>query len=218
MNKRARVRLIVVTAAVGVIAAASYVVIRESGTSILSVEAVKAGEIDVGTRTKATGVVAAGSWDGSANPMRFEIKDDGTTGPTLSVVYGGTVPSGFGDKTVVTVTGELNDAGEFVATEMLTQCPSKYKSQKALAIDELLADGEEAVGHTVRITGTVTKGLEGGRLTVAPSAESTAQLEVIFGSQLEGLREGAMIEAAGQLDASGVFKATGISIVKQSGS
>lgn len=217
MNKRARTRLIVVTVAIAVIAVASYFVLQGSGQSLLTVKAIKAGEVDAGTRVKATGVVADGSWDGSANPMRFAIKDDGADGPTLAVVYGGTVPSGFGDKTMVTLTGALNGRGEFEATEMMTQCPSKYESQKPFAIGELLADKANATGVTVRITGTVTEGLEGGRFTVADSAASTATLDVIFGGTLDGLVEGAVIEAAGQLDRSGTFKATGVTVVKKSG-
>lgn len=217
MNKRARIRLIVVTIAIVVIAVAAYFVLQGSGQSLLSVADMDAGKVDAGTRVKVTGVVVDDSWNGSANPMRFEMKDEGTEGPMLAVVYGGTVPSGFGNRTVATVTGRLLADGTFEATELMTQCPSKYKSQKPVPVDELLADRAVIVDVTVRITGVVVGPPSGGRLTLASSAESTATLEVIYSGEPVGLADGATVEAAGQLGRDGVFKATGVTVTKQPG-
>ena len=72
--------------------------------------------------------------------MQFAIHDeDKADGPQLKVVYTGVVPSSFGNKTEAIVTGTLSKDGVFEATDMLTKCPSKYKSAKA-------DDGRPAAG------------------------------------------------------------------------
>lgn len=219
VNKRARVRLIVVAVAVAVIGVSAYFVLQGSGQQMLTVADVAAGKVDAGERVKVNGIVIGDSWAGSANPMRFEIKDADKPEPTLKVVYNGAVPSGFGDKTNATVTGEINAAGEFEAAEMMTTCPSKYESQKPFTIDELLAQKAALTNNTVRITGFVAEPLVGNRVVFAAAADgSGATLDVVLAATVEGLVKGAKIEAAGQLGSDGVFKATGVTVSASAGS
>lgn len=214
MNKRAKVRLIVVAVAIVIIGVSAYLVLGNSGQQMLTVADVAAGKVAPGERVKVNGIVVDDSWTGSANPMRFEIKDADDPEPTLVVTYGGAVPSGFGSKTNATVTGSLNAAGEFEATEMMTTCPSKYESQKPFTVDEILAQKAGLANTTVRITGYVASAPEGDRLVLgAASGGGGATLEVTYVGKVEGLVEGAKVEAAGQLGSDGVFKATGVTVV-----
>lgn len=214
MNKRARVRLIVVAVAIVIIGVSAYLVLGNSGQQMLTVSDVAAGKVAAGERVKVNGIVVDDSWAGSANPMRFELKDADKAEPTLAVTYPGAVPSGFGSKTNATVTGSLNAKGEFEATEMMTTCPSKYESQKPLAVDELLAQRAALTNTTVRLAGFVVSAPENGRFTIGSAAAGGgATLEVVYAGQVEGLVEGASVETAGQLGSDGTFKATGVTVV-----
>lgn len=215
MNKRARVRLIVVGVAIAVIGVAAYFVLQGSGQDILTVTQISDGAVEPGVRVKVTGMVIGESWDGSANPMRFDIRDDGTTGPDLAVVYPGTVPSGFGEKTSATLTGVLGAGGVFEASEMLTQCPSKYESQEPTTVAAILGDVENATGVTVRITGVVVQEPVGNMLKLADSPDGTQVLDVTIPGPIEGLVAGTTVEGAGQLGSNGVFKATGLTVTRK---
>ncbi|TLM74805.1 MAG: cytochrome c maturation protein CcmE [Actinobacteria bacterium] len=214
MNKRARVRLIVVAVAIAIIGVSAYLVLQGSGQQMLTVADVAGGKVDVGERVKVNGIVIGDSWAGSANPMRFEIKDADKPEPTLKVVYARAVPSGFGDKTNATVTGKLNAAGEFEAVEMMTTCPSKYDSQKPFTIAELQAQKAALTNNTVRITAYVVDPGDGARIVLGTTADGGTMLDVVVAGGTAGLTKGAQVEAAGQLGSDGVFMATGVTVAK----
>lgn len=161
MNKRARNRLIGVTAIVLlVIGALMFSGAFKQGTSYYkSVKQISSDKGLVGERVKVGGTVVTGSWDKKANPMRFEIrdeKDSSGTGPTVKVVYNGAVPSTFGDGVTAIVTGEIKPDGTIDAGEMITKCPSKYESATGAMSVSAIKDGETLANVT--LTGFVVKG------------------------------------------------------------
>jgi cytochrome c-type biogenesis protein CcmE len=151
-------RLIGVTAIILVAVAAIVTSIgSKDGALGSTVAAVAADKGLVGKRVKVSGAVVAGSWDKKSSPMRFAIKDESdksANGPTIKVVYNGSVPSTFGDGVVAVVTGELKPGGTIESTDMITKCPSKYSSaQGALTVKSLAAKGTAVEGKTVKVTG-----------------------------------------------------------------
>ena len=114
----------------------------------------------MGERVRVGGEVVAGSWDKKSNPMRFAIREEGdktNDGPTIKVVYNGTVPSTFGDGVVAIVTGELSTDGTINSDDMITKCPSKYTSATgALSVADLLNGGGDLTGKSVKVTGYVS--------------------------------------------------------------
>src|SRR5512139_4103394 len=101
----------------------------KEGAYYKTVKDVASDQALVGERVRVGGAVVAGSWDKKSNPMRFAIReegDDSQGGPTIKVVYNGTVPSTFGDGVVAIITGELGADGTIESNDMITKCPSKY--------------------------------------------------------------------------------------------
>ncbi|HPN37128.1 MAG TPA: cytochrome c maturation protein CcmE [Melioribacteraceae bacterium] len=85
------------------------------------------------TKSKNT-IKATGAWvksknfevDKTNNIFSFYLVDN--FGKEIKVVYNGTIPNNFESCTSVVVTGKYKN-GQFVATDILTKCPSKYESQ-----------------------------------------------------------------------------------------
>lgn len=79
-------------------------------------------------------VKATGAWvksksyqlDKVNNIFSFYLVDN--FGKEIKVVYKGSIPNNFESCTSVVVTGKYQN-GQFVATDILTKCPSKYESQ-----------------------------------------------------------------------------------------
>lgn len=79
-------------------------------------------------------IKATGAW---VKNKGYDInKDKGTfsfymtdnSGVELKVVYRGAIPNNFESATSVVVTGKYKN-GFFIATDILTKCPSKYEEQ-----------------------------------------------------------------------------------------
>jgi cytochrome c-type biogenesis protein CcmE len=62
--------------------------------------------------------------------LRFGLRDINGTGPVEQVVFRGDEPDLFKVGRHVNVTGQL-DGGSFVATQLITKCPSKYTSSSS---------------------------------------------------------------------------------------
>ena len=79
-------------------------------------------------------VKATGSWvkhknyhlDTEKNIFSFFMAD--FNGEELKVLYKGAMPNNFESSTSVVVTGKYQN-GVFVASDILTKCPSKYESE-----------------------------------------------------------------------------------------
>ena len=165
MNKRARNRLVGVTAIVlmlvGVIL---YTTMQSNGAYSKSVDEVIKDKSLVGKRVRVSGSVVPGSWDKGSNPMLFAIKaENGGQGGVLKVSYEGAAPNTFGDGVVAIVTGELKSDGSIVSSDMITKCPSKYESATgAMTVANLIADKD------IGITFTKVSGLRRPELTGSP--------------------------------------------------
>lgn len=79
-------------------------------------------------------VKATGTWvreknyetDKTHNTFSFYMKD--TEGSIMKVMYHGTIPNNFESSTSIVVTGKFKD-GNFLASDILTKCPSKYQDK-----------------------------------------------------------------------------------------
>lgn len=222
MNKRARTRLIGVTAiillaVVAVIASGAF-----GGNTAYSrtVEEVAADQSLVGERVKVSGTVVSGSWDKKQNPMTFSIRDEADAaeeGPTLKVVFDGPVPSTFGDGVVAVVTGELDGEGTVTSSDMLTKCPSKYESAKgAMTVTDLLGN-EAMAGKTTKLTGFVKAGSivapgAGARFTITGEADGGDEIPVVWeGALPSGMVDGSAVVLTGMLE-EGQFVATDVAM------
>lgn len=224
MNKRARTRLIGVTAVI-LIAIAAVVLLtgNKQGAVYTTVPKVVDDPSLVGKRVKVGGTVVEGSWDKKSNPMIFVIRDEADKsgkGPTLKVTYTGAAPSTFGDGVVAILTGVLETPDTLKATEMITKCPSKYESaQGAIPVADLVGKGASVVGKPVRATGYVKAGsiadaAAGDRFVVAETVDGGGKtVAVVFeGALPSGMKDGAQVVISGELDSTGKFIATSVAL------
>lgn len=224
MNKRARNRLIGVTAIILLGIAAIFASIgSRGGTAYYKTVKEIAGDRElVGERVKVGGAVVPGSWDRKQNPMTFEIRDEADRegkGPVLRVVYSGNPPSTFGDGVTAILTGEVAPDGTLQATEMITKCPSKYESAKgAMTVGSLIEGGESLVGKTVKVTGFVKAGSvvppgEPVRFVLTTGEAAGPELKVGYeGALPEGMQDGAQVVLTGMLEEDGIFVATSVAL------
>jgi len=220
MNKRARNRLIGVTAIILIVAAVLLVTLLPSGGSYEQKVADVANDTKlVGTRVKVTGAVVAGSWDKKTNPMVFKIREQGSTsGPEVKVVYNGSAPNTFGSDTIAILTGTVSQQGVIEANEMLTKCPSKYETKSdAATVAGMLAAPSDT---PMRVTGFLKPGSlkdasSADRFVLAASVEGTgASVPVSFGGTMpDGTKDGVDLVVFGKLE-NGTFVATDVSLAK----
>lgn len=223
VNKRARTRLIGVTAII-LIAIAAIILGAGSkeGAYYKTVADVAEDESLVGERVRVGGAVVAGSWDKQSNPMRFAIREEGDEsedGPTIKVVYNGTVPSTFGDGVVAIITGELSQDGTIESNDMITKCPSKYQSATgALSVSDLVSGGEDLTGKSVKVQGYVVGEISppGGdvRFVISSEPDGAGETVKVYTdiAMPDGIAEGKQVVLGGSLDEAGVFDAVSVSL------
>ena len=226
MNKRARMRLIGVTAIIVIVIAVLVLTIGNKQVSAFStISDIAKGGTKAGDRVKVGGAVVAGSWDKQSNPMKFTIKeetDTNGTGPTLKVVYTGTAPNTFGDGVVAIVTGTLDKDGVVQANEMITKCPSKYSSAVGAIPVAELGKGQSMVGKAgLQVSGYVKPGSLGPvtavqRFVLAEKNDGTgATLPITFSGALpDTIKDGVQVVVTGTLGASNTFMATSVAIAQ----
>lgn len=223
MNKRARTRLIGVTAIILIAVAAIF--LTSGNNSAAYYKTVKEAASDselVGERVKVGGAVVTGSWDKKSNPMTFEIrdeKDQDGTGPSVKVVYQGAVPSTFGDGVVAIVTGELGSDRIIQADEMITKCPSKYESATGAMPVKDVQPGQKA--DKLKLTGFIAPGsvvAPGGdkRFVIAANPDgSGTTIDVVWDGALpDGMKDGSSVVLTGKLVGDGTFEATEVALTK----
>ena len=226
MNKRARMRLIGVTAIIVIVIAVLVLTIGNKQVAAYSTitqmakDGTKAGE-----RVKVGGAVVAGSWNKQSNPMKFTIKeetDSAGTGPTVKVVYSGTAPNTFGDGVVAIVTGTVDKNGVIQANEMITKCPSKYSSAVgAIPVSEL-NKGTSMVGKKdLQISGYVKPGSLGDasaaqRFVLATKADgSDPSVAVKYtGALPDTVKDGVQVVVVGTLGSDNTFTATSVALAQ----
>ncbi|MDR3687167.1 MAG: cytochrome c maturation protein CcmE [Coriobacteriia bacterium] len=225
MNKRARMRLIGVTAIILIVIAVLVVTLGNKQSAVSSTIAQVKSDAKNGGRVKVEGAVVAGSWNKQSNPMKFTIKqesDTAGTGPTLKVVYTGTAPNTFGDGVVAVVTGTLDGNGVVQANEMITKCPSKYSSAVgAIPVGELNKGTSMAGKPNLQVSGYVKPGSLGSataaqRFFLASKADgSDPAVAVKFtGGLPDTVKDGAQVVVTGTLGTDNVFTATSVALAQ----
>jgi len=223
MNKRAKQRLIVVTAivliAVGVLI---YATSQGSagGAYQKTVAQVAADKTLVGEQVQVSGPVLAGSWKAGQRPFVFKITDQGKSdGAQLEVIWKGAVPSAFGDGTVAIVKGIVGDDGALAATSLVTQCPSKYASATdALTVGDMVNKGENFLDKPVKVTGYVgadsVKAVgDAERFKLTSEIGGGDSLSITYSGALpDGMKDLTKVVLSGQLGSDGVFTATEVSL------
>lgn len=225
MNKRARNRLIGITAIIVIAIVAIFATMPSRNVTAYNMtvdEAAKPG--NVGKRIKVGGVVVTGSWDKKSNPMTFKIRDEdanSTSGEELTVIYSGAVPSTFGDGVTAIVTGEMDGTKTIQAGEMITKCPSKYESATgAYQVVQLKKSLDTMINVPVKVGGVVKAGSilpPGGavRFVILNEAGSTEELSVAYeGALPDGMVDGSKVVLTGEIDETSAFKATNVAIEK----
>ncbi len=221
MNKRARTRLIGVTAIILIVIAAIFMAGgNKTAAYYKSVKEVATDQDLVGQRVKVGGAVVDGSWDKKSNPMTFVIRDEKDTeskGDTVKVVYKGSVPSTFGDGVVAIVTGDLDKGGTVQADEMITKCPSKYQSAAGAMPVSQIQDGQAL--EKVSVTGFVKPGTivapgSAERFVMAANKDGSGKTVAVSwdGALPSGMTDGSELVVTGELNADGTFTATAVSI------
>ena len=223
MNKRARTRLIGVTAIILIAVAAIF--LAGGNQTAAYYKTVKEASTDqelVGERVKVGGAVVAGSWDRKSNPMTFVIRDENDAddnGPSVKVIYNGSVPATFGDGVVAIVTGDLGADKTIAADEMITTCPSKYESAEgAMPLTDLVGQGDTMVGKTVKTSAFVKAGTiapPGGdaRFIATATAAGGEEIPVAYeGALPSGMTDGSAVVITGALEDDGVFVATQVAL------
>lgn len=224
MNKRARNRLVGITAIILLVIAAIFATVGMRGGAAynMTVKQATADQASVGKRIKVGGVVVNGSWDKKTNPMTFKIRDEkdtGSTGQLITVVYSGAVPSTFGDGVTAIVTGDFKAGNTIEAGEMITKCPSKYESATgAYSISQLKAKATTMVAIPIKVAGKVKAGTivpPGGAVRfIAVNAEgATDEINVAYeGALPDGMVDGSSVVITGELNANGGFDATDVAM------
>lgn len=221
MNKRARNRLIGVTAII-LLAVAAIFLSQQGSSSSKTVSDVAGDKSLIGKRVKVSGAVVAGSWDDKADPMTFEIREESDTegtGSVVKVLYSGTVPSTFGDGVTAIVTGKVNEDGAIESAEMITKCPSKYESATgAMSVGAIKAGGTL---KDVALTGFVKAGSVGSvgqnpRFVLTGSEDGSGEEFGVEwdGGIPDGLVDGSQVVIQGDVKTDGTIVATEVALEK----
>lgn len=94
-------------------------------------EYLDAGSAFAGTTVRIAGRVAPGSmkWDAESRDLHFTLNDTSGEG-SVGVHYTGLLPDMFAEDRDVVVEGPYTSGTPFVATTVLTACPSKYQAEE----------------------------------------------------------------------------------------
>ena len=223
MNKRARNRLIGVTAIILIALAAIIYSTTSMGGASKSTDVATAATDPalVGKYVQVAGTVVAGSWDKRTNPMKFAIVDEkgGAGAKTIAVVYNGTVPTTFGDGTPTIITGKVGANKTIDAQTLITKCPSKYSSATgALPVADLLAKKAAVTGQPSEVTGYVVAGSVKAagapvRFVIGATAKGGPTLPIHFEAGLpQGVTDGAKVVIGGSLGTDGTYTATSVAL------
>lgn len=223
MNTKTKRRLVCVTGIIVIITVAVLAVVGSAGAArgITVNEALDGTYVD--ERVQVTGLVVDDSYEFTDDGITFSIQDSDNPADTLQVSYKGAASSTFGNGITVICTGVLEDEdGNTVlnASEMVTQCPSKYESATgALSVTDLLDYGESIISTTVRVTGTVepgtlsAAGASDERFVLQDTSDTSSTLSIIFdGALSDAVADGVSVVVTGALSSNGVFIATDVAL------
>jgi cytochrome c-type biogenesis protein CcmE len=137
VNKRARTRLIVVTAIILVVVAVLFVrAVLSGGFQVnKTVAQVRSEEAQlIGKNIQVMGMVQPKTIRRGAAGLRFEVTNDGKL--TVPVLFNGPVPATFKEGANVIVNGKLGADGVVNSRDMITKCPSKFQAAQTKALSK----------------------------------------------------------------------------------
>ncbi|MGK7345175.1 MAG: cytochrome c maturation protein CcmE [Candidatus Nitrospinota bacterium M3_3B_026] len=108
-----------------------YTGVKASGSYYYKVsEVLDMGQGAQGASLRLEGRVVEGSIERNTADLEllFNITDE--SDKSIPVYYKGVTPDMFQDGIDVVVEGTLDKSGKFIATKLLTSCPSKYEASK----------------------------------------------------------------------------------------
>jgi len=222
VNKRARVRLIGVTAVI-LLAVVGMVMItgNKQGAYEGDLAAVAKNSSLVGKQVKVGGTVVSGSWDKKSNPMRFTIRGRRTRAAPADLKS--STPDRSGDIRRWRGChryGQARSRWHGPGDRHDHEVPIEIRSATgATPIGDLIGKGASMEGKPVRVTGYVKAGSiqpassSGDRFVVAGAADGSGlTIPVTFSGVLpSGIKDGSQVVMGGTLS-SGKFVATSVAL------
>ncbi len=220
MNARTKRRMIVVT---GVIVMVLIIVLAVVGGSSsakpVSVSDAATGRY-VDQKVQVTGNVVENSFATEGDVLTFDLYDpDGGAGEQLRVRFEGGVSATFGNNVTAICTGKVGQDGVLNCSELVTKCPSKYENATdALTVEQMLGYGDEIVGTTVKVAGSVKGGTlapagAGDRFVLADAEGGSNEVAVLFdGALSDEIADGSSLVLTGAMDGQGKFVATDVAL------
>ena len=219
MNTKTKRRLTVVTGIIIVVLILVLALVGGANAAQSITVAQAADGSYVGQRVQVSGSVVDNSFETVDNVLTFSIYDpDEGTSVQLKVSYEGGVSATFGNGVTAICTGTIDEDGTLVATELVTQCPSKYESATdALSVSSLLEYGDTVYDKTLKVTGIVKE----GTLTAAGTGERLVLLDADTGDELsiaydgalsDEITDGSVLVIAGSLGSDLTFNATDVAL------
>ena len=89
-------------------------------------ELLAAGANPTNQKVRVAGIVVKGTVRRDGADTSFQVEDQNVT---LPVTTRAVLPDTFGDNVTVVAEGEMNAQGQFVATDVLAKCPSKFSAK-----------------------------------------------------------------------------------------
>jgi cytochrome c-type biogenesis protein CcmE len=190
-----------------------------ASTTVTVAQASDASQIG-NKKIQVTGTVVTDSYSISGDTLKFAIYDpDGDQSQHLNVEYDGGVAATFGNGVSAICTGRLNPDVTLLATDLVTQCPSKYESStSAVTVSQLLGYGSSIVDMPIKITGPVVAGSlqpVGGneRFAIADLNDATQTLAIQYNGALpDTVTDGVTVVLTGSLSADGSFACTNVAL------
>ncbi len=115
--------VLAITLAVGGIGLGIYAFVSNASPYVSAKEAAARP----GTQVHVAGKILHETARGNAGALQFDLLDD--AGERMTVVYKGMKPGNFDSAPKASVSGSYKQ-GKFYADAVMTQCPSKYDSEK----------------------------------------------------------------------------------------
>ena len=225
MRKNMKKRLFVVSGIIVVVVIVVLAIVAGGSAAKSLTVAEAASGTHAGEKVQVSGNVVTDSFTIEVGKAVFSLYDPADpTGAKLRVTYEGAVSSTFGNEVSAIVTGRMTEAGELLATELVTKCPSKYESGvDALTVDQILSYGEQVYGKPVKVTGqlaaaTLTTPGKAVRfcLTNDPNGHAAgdwAMLDVQYdGALSDGIADGVTLVVTGSMGEDGRFHATDVAL------
>ena len=223
MNKRARMRLIGVTAIILIVVAAILFSTGSSAAAYETITQVTKGSAKVGDRVKVGGAVVTGSWNKQSNPMVFTIREETDSVGQRPDPQGHLHRRGSEHLRRRCRRDRDRHAGQggvVQANEMITKCPSKYESAVgAIPVAELFArpvDGRQGrhPGDGLRQAGFAGPVTAAQRFYLTEKADGTGRTVAVkfSGALPDTIKDGVQVVVTGTLESSDAFTATAVSL------